>query len=254
MGFCGSIQPLSLTGDSGECWDYSCLILPSLTFSSLVKTLLWTPMGRTPLTEQPTNNERFRASCATLTAFNHWEKAGNVLILYPPTLPPRLPPVPLPLISPAVSGASVRCVERRCARVAERAGALHCSAHRFRWTSPNNGARQPGGGGGGDWTRSRSRTRRSTVALYSPLSENMSEFFLLAFLALFSGLFPCAEPSTVPDEEKGKEEPGRRGCAVRWNLAQRAVLVQSGVVTGAKCCAVARFKPLFSFQITIHKR
>ncbi|KAM9364417.1 LOW QUALITY PROTEIN: low-density lipoprotein receptor-related protein 1B-like [Pholidichthys leucotaenia] len=30
----------------------------------------------------------------------------------------------------------------------------------------------------------------------------MSEFFLLAFLALFSGLFPCAEPSTVSDEEK----------------------------------------------------
>lgn len=140
-----------------------------------------------------------------------------MLILYPPTLPPRLPSVPLPLtlISPAVSGASVRCVERRCACVAERGGALHCSAHWFRWTSPNNGARQPGGGGGGDWTRSRSRTGRSTVALYSPLSENMSEFFLLAFLALFSGLFPCSEPSAVSDEEKGKEEPGRRGCAVR---------------------------------------
>lgn len=53
------------------------------------------------------------------------------------------------------------------------------------------------------------------MALYSPLSENMSEFFLLAFLALFSGLFPCAEPSTVSDEEKGKEPPGRRECAVR---------------------------------------
>lgn len=50
----------------------------------------------------------------------------------------------------------------------------------------------------------------------------MSEFFLLAFLALFSGLFPCAEPSTVSDEEKGKEPPGRRECAVRWNLAARA--------------------------------
>lgn len=120
-------------------------------------------------------------------------------------------------------------------------GALHCTAHWFRWTSPSNGARQPGGGGGGDWTRtrSRSRTRRSTVALYSPLSENMSEFFLLAFLALFSGLFPCTEPSTVSDEEKGKEEPGRRGCAVRLNLAPRPVLVQAASVTGAKCCTVA---------------
>lgn len=49
------------------------------------------------------------------------------------------------------------------------------------------------------------------MALYSPLSENMSEFFLLAFLALFSGLFPCAEPSTVSDEDKGKEEPGPSG-------------------------------------------
>ncbi|KAI9538359.1 hypothetical protein NQZ68_016401 [Dissostichus eleginoides] len=55
----------------------------------------------------------------------------------------------------------------------------------------------------GPRTGSRSRTGRSTVALYSPLSENMSEFFLLAFLALFSGLFPCAEPSAVSGEERG---------------------------------------------------
>lgn len=61
------------------------------------------------------------------------------------------------------------------------------------------------------------------MALYSPLSENMSEFFLIAFLALFSGLFPCAEPSPVSDGEKGKETPGRRECAVRGNLAPRAV-------------------------------
>lgn len=43
------------------------------------------------------------------------------------------------------------------------------------------------------------------MALHSPLSENMSEFFLLAFLALFSGLFPRAEPSRGSDEERGKE-------------------------------------------------
>nr|XP_010782805.1 PREDICTED: uncharacterized protein LOC104956923 [Notothenia coriiceps] len=54
----------------------------------------------------------------------------------------------------------------------------------------------------GPRTGSRSRTGRSTVALYSPLSENMSEFFLFAFLALFSGLFPCAEPSAVSGEER----------------------------------------------------
>ena len=45
----------------------------------------------------------------------------------------------------------------------------------------------------------------------SPLSGNMSELFLLAVLALLSGLFPCAEPSRVSDEEKGKEgkrDPG----------------------------------------------
>lgn len=38
----------------------------------------------------------------------------------PPTLPPRLPSVPHPLIPPAVSGASVRCTEWRCACVGER--------------------------------------------------------------------------------------------------------------------------------------
>lgn len=71
----------------------------------------------------------------------------------------------------------------------------------------------PGGGGGGDWTRtgSKSRTGSITVALYSPLSENMSEFFLLALLALFSGLFPCAEPSAVSGEDRGKEESGPSG-------------------------------------------
>lgn len=95
-----------------------------------------------PLTVLLTNMINFR-SCATLTAFNHWEKTGNVLILYLSTLPPRLPRVPLPLtlISPGVSSASIRCIERRCACVGGAGGALHCSAHWFRWTSPNNGAR-----------------------------------------------------------------------------------------------------------------
>lgn len=42
------------------------------------------------------------------------------------------------------------------------------------------------------------------MASYCPLSETMSELFLLVFLTLFSGLFPCAEPSTVSDEDEGK--------------------------------------------------
>ncbi|AWP12878.1 Hypothetical protein SMAX5B_018261 [Scophthalmus maximus] len=39
----------------------------------------------------------------------------------------------------------------------------------------------------------------------------MSDFLLLAFLALFSGLCPRAERSTASDEERGKEEPGPPG-------------------------------------------
>ena len=62
------------------------------------------------------------------------------------------------------------------------------------------------------------------MAARSPLSEIMSEFFLLAFLALFSGLFPCAEPSTRSDEEKGKK-PGPFGNAQSGgNLARWAAL------------------------------
>lgn len=81
----------------------------------------------------------------------------------------------------------------------------------------------------GEWSRTRSRTRRSTVAPHSPLSEIMCEFFLLVFLALFSGLFPCAEPSTVSDEDKGKKasspsgmrSPIELGTAARLGAAAR---------------------------------
>ena len=90
----------------------------------------------------------------------------------------------------------------------------------------------------GPRTRSRSRTGRSTVALYSPLSENMSEFFLLAFLALFSGLFPCAEPSAVSGEERGKDHRAVGDAQSGGNLAPRGrLIVLSGLVTGTKCAA-----------------
>lgn len=43
----------------------------------------------------------------------------------------------------------------------------------------------------------------------------MFDFFLIVFLALFSGLFPCAEPSTASDNDEGKNSfllgpPGMR--------------------------------------------
>ncbi|KAF0026351.1 hypothetical protein F2P81_021088 [Scophthalmus maximus] len=91
-------------------------------------------------------------------------------------------------------------------------GALHCS---LRTGHPPNSLSnravlaRAAEEGGGDWTRtrtrtrSRSRSRRSTaVASFSPLSGNMSDFLLLAFLALFSGLCPRAERSTASDEER----------------------------------------------------
>lgn len=74
-------------------------------FPSSLKTPLWHPLHW----HAAKHYDEFQASCATLTAFNHWEKPGNVLILYPPTLPPRLPSVPPTLISPAVSGVSACC-------------------------------------------------------------------------------------------------------------------------------------------------
>lgn len=78
------------------------------------------------------------------------------------------------------------------------------------------------------------------MALYSPLSEIMCEFFLLVFLALFSGLFPCAEPSTVSDEDKGKKEPGPSGMRSPIKL---------GTTATAKCCAVAVSEP----SLKMHK-
>lgn len=71
------------------------------------------------------------------------------------------------------------------------------------------------------------------MALYSPLSEIMCEFFLLVFLALFSGLFPCTEPSTVSEEDKGKKGPGPSGMRSPIKLG----------TTAAKCCTVAESKP-----------
>lgn len=78
------------------------------------------------------------------------------------------------------------------------------------------------------------------MALYSPLSEIMCEFFLLVFLALFSGLYPCAEPSTVSAEDKGKKEPGPSGMRSPVKLGTAAWL---RAVTAAKCCTVPGSKP-----------
>lgn len=133
--------------------------------------------------------------------------------LPPSPLCPFPPPSRPPCLSHShPSGASVRCSERRCACVRE----PHRSAHWFRRTSPDNGARQPDW-----WWRGRldpdqeQEREKHRGYLYSPLSGNMSEFFLLAFLALSSGLFPCVEPSKVSDEEKGKPEQNHWQCAVR---------------------------------------
>lgn len=90
------------------------------------------------------------------------------------------------------------------------------------------------------------------MALDSPLSENMSEFFLLACLALFSGLFRCAEPSAVSDEDKGKEEPGLSGMRSPLKLGTTGRLVQSGVVTGAKWCALLNRNLYLPEKGTIH--
>lgn len=122
-------------------------------------------------------------------------------------------------------------------------GALHSSAHRFRWTSPSNGARQPG------WWRRRGETGPGPGAspwLFIARSpEKMSEFFLVVFLALFSGLFPCAEPSAASDEERGKNEPGRRGCAVRGKLGN-AGPPQCGPVNVMQLLEITLgFKPQF---------
>lgn len=114
--------------------------------------------------------------------------------------PPSLPLSSSLLQSPECLFAvgCTRWRRRRRACVAERWDE-RCSV--LRTGSPNNGARLPRW-----WRRGRSGagTRRSTAAHYSPLSETMFDFFLLVFLALFSGLFPCAEPSTVTDNDKGK--------------------------------------------------
>lgn len=72
------------------------------------------------------------------------------------------------------------------------------------------------------------------MALYSPLSEIMREFYPLVFLALFSGLYPCAEPLTVSDQEKGKKEPGPSGMRSPVKLGTAAWL---RAVTAAKCCS-----------------
>ncbi|KAL6100585.1 uncharacterized protein ACO6RY_07695 [Pungitius sinensis] len=139
-------------------------------------------------------------------------------------------------------------------------GALHSSAHRFRWTSPSNGARRTrvvaeeeagrrrrrrGGETGLDWTGPGPGASPWLFIARSP--EKMSEFFLVVFLALFSGLFPCAEPSAVSDEGRGKNQPGRRGCAVRGNLAPRAALVRSGPVNAMQLLDITLcFKPQFT--------
>ncbi|TNN88764.1 hypothetical protein EYF80_001096 [Liparis tanakae] len=116
--------------------------------------------------------------------------------------------------SPAVSGASVRCLERQCACVAERrergCTVLRTgSAGHHRRTALDN----PGWWWRGrlDPDREQEQDREHHRGSFSPLSENMSEFFLLALLALFSGLFPCAEPSAVSGEDRGKEESGPSG-------------------------------------------
>ncbi|KAM7407717.1 hypothetical protein PAMA_003455 [Pampus argenteus] len=119
---------------------------------------------------------------------------------------PASPPSPVPLISPAFSsGASVRCSERRCACVGERGERCTVlrtgSAGHHRITALVSRVVVEGG----DWTRTRSEDQdqeKHRGSLQPALQKNMSEFFLLAFLALFSGLFPCTEPSTVSDEEK----------------------------------------------------
>lgn len=41
---------------------------------------------------------------------------------------------------------------------------------------------------------------------------------LLASLALLSGLFPRAEPSTASEEEKEEEEKGKRSIPLNLNL------------------------------------
>lgn len=161
---------------------------------------------------QPEHHDEFQPSCATLTAFNHWEKKQGthsffILLHSHPAFSPslRLPSLPQ---SPEclIAVGCTRRRRRRRACVAERWE--RCSV--LRTGSPNNGARFPRW-----WRRGRSgaRTRRSTAALYSPLSEIMFDFFLLVFLALFSGLFPCAEPLTVSDKDKGKNSfsPGPPG-------------------------------------------
>lgn len=123
---------------------------------------------------------------------------------------PLPPPPPLCLSASHLYGASVCCSERRCACVRE----PDRSAHWFCRTSPDNGARQPGWWWRGRLDPDQERENHSGY-LYSPLSGNMSEFFLVAVLALSFGLFPCAEPSKVSDEEKGKPEQSRGECAVR---------------------------------------
>lgn len=170
---------------------------------------------------QPEHHDEFQASCATLTAFNHWEKSRkrthslSSSVLTPPSLP-----LSSSLLQSPECLFAVGCTRRRRRRracVAER-WEERCSV--LRTGSPNNGARLPRW-----WRRGRSGagTRRSTAALYSPLSEIMFDFFLLVSLALFSGLFPCAEPSRVSDSDKGKNSflPGPSGMRSPIKLGSR---------------------------------
>lgn len=160
---------------------------------------------------QPEHHDEFQASCTTLTAFNHWEKKSRKRThsLSSSALTPPYLPLSSSLLQSPECLFAVGCTRRRRRRracVAERWDE-RCSV--LRTGSPNNGARLPRW-----WRRGRSGagTRRSTAAPYSPLSEIMFDFFLLVSLALFSGLFPCAEPSTWSDNDKGKNSfsPGMR--------------------------------------------
>lgn len=115
--YISTLELLDCIGGSRE-GELKLLIPHPLTFSSLCSEtppdLRLTP---TLLTEQLT----FQTSCATLTAFNHWEKTGNVLILfsYTPT-----PPSLCPSATDSHLSCCLRCVcslyrEQRCACVGE---------------------------------------------------------------------------------------------------------------------------------------
>lgn len=121
---CSRHRPLNSVGS--ELWNYACLILHPLTFSSSLKTPLWHPLHW----HAAKHYDVFQASCATLTAFNHWEKNRKRThsLSSHPAFPPSLWLSSLlrsPVCLLALGYAAAVCMCRGAA------GALHCSAHWF---------------------------------------------------------------------------------------------------------------------------